>query len=195
MAKGPRYRVSYRRRRDNKTDYQARRTLATSNSPRFVVRYSNKNIVIQIIGSKIEGDQVLTQSSSAELVKNYGWLGGRKNTSASYLLGLITGHKALNVGVETAILDLGLKRPTKGSKIFASVRGAWDAGLKVPCDSSIMPSPERIEGARIAEFAKSLELPLEYDSRFSNYTTRGLRPEKMIEHFKEVKEKIMEDFS
>ena len=64
MAKGPRYRVAYRRRREAKTDYKARRILATSDRPRFVVRSSNKNVSIQLVKSKIVGDVVLTQVGS-----------------------------------------------------------------------------------------------------------------------------------
>lgn len=197
MAKGPRYRVPYRRRREHKTDYKARRVLATSGSPRLVVRPSGRNILIQMVRSEIEGDYVLMQTSSTELVKRFRWLGGRKNTPAAYLIGLIAGHKALNQGIETAILDIGLKRPTKGSGLFAAVKGALDAGLKVPCDSDIMPDAERIEGATIAEYARSLkglEDPVEYERRFSDYLRRGLRPEGLTDHFREVKARIEEEF-
>ena len=194
MAKGPRYRVPYRRRREHKTDYKARRILATSGSPRFVVRLSGSNILIQIVRSEVEGDHLLTQTSSAELAKRFGWLGGRKNTPAAYLLGLIAGRKAMNGGIEAAILDLGLKRPTRGSRLFAAVKGALDAGLKVPCDGDIMPGADRIEGAAIAEYARGLEDPLEYERRFSDYLRRGLRPERLTDHFMEVKARIEEEF-
>ena len=196
MAKGPRYRVPYRRRREHKTDYKARRILATSNSPRFVVRPSSRNIIIQITSSEIKGDRVITQTSSAELMKRYGWFGGRKNTPCAYLLGLIAGHKALNLNVESAILDVGIKRPTAGSRLFAAVKGAQDAGLKVPCDEDIMPSNDRIEGMTIAEYAGSMdEDPSEYERVFSYYLKRGLRPEKLTDHFKEIKKRIEEEFA
>lgn len=194
MAKGPRYRVPYRRRREHKTDYQARRILATSSSPRFVMRPFGRNILIQITRSKIEGDRVITHTSSAELVKRFGWLGGRKNTPSAYLLGLIAGHKALNLKVESAILDVGLKRPTAGSKLFAAAKGAQDAGFKVPCKGDVMPSAERIEGVTIMEYAKSMvEDPLKYERVFSDYLKRGLRPEGLVDHFREVKARIEEE--
>jgi len=196
LAKGPRYRVPYRRRREHKTDYKARRILATSSSPRFVMRPSGRNILIQITRSEIEGDRVITQTSSAELVKRFRWLGGRKNTPSAYLLGLIAGHKALNLEVESAILDLGLMRPSAGSRLFAAAKGAQDAGLKVPCDSDIMPSADRIEGATIAEHAKNTaENPPEYERRFSDYLRRGLRPERLNDHFREIKARIEEEFT
>merc|ERR1712017_10375 len=58
-----RYQVKYRRRREGKTDYYARKRLVAQdknkyNSPkyRFVVRFSNKDITCQVMSSKIAGD-------------------------------------------------------------------------------------------------------------------------------------------
>jgi large subunit ribosomal protein L18 len=192
LARGPRYRVPYRRRREAKTDYKARRTLATSSRPRLVVRPSDRNITIQLVESKIEGDYVLVQAGSAELEK-YGWRGGKKNTPSAYLLGLLAGKKALSKGIEAANLDIGLSRPTKGSKVFAAVKGAIDSGLEVPCDSDILPDPARLEGRTIAEYADSIEEPYDYERQFSEYLKRGLRPQGLPDHFGEVKTRIEED--
>lgn len=193
MAKGPRYRVQYRRRRKRKTDYKARRIMAVSETPRFVVRFSGGNILIQITKSEIEGDHTITQANSHELVKRFGWLGGRKNTPAAYLLGLIVGYKSLNHEIKEAILDAGLMRPKKGSRLFAALKGALDAGLKVPCDDEVIPDADRLEGAIIAEFAGGFDDPLEYERMFSGYLRRGLKPETLTEHFREVKAKIEEE--
>lgn len=196
MAKGPSYRVPYRRRREHKTDYKARRVLATSSSPRLVVRPSGRNILVQVVKSEVEGDHVLTQTSSSELVKRFGWRGGRKNTPSAYLLGFIIGKKALREEVEAAVLDVGLRNPTKGSKLFAIVKGASDAGFEVPCDGKIMPSPERYGGNHVAEYAKNLkETPEAYEQRFSNYIKQGLSPEDLPGHFSELKSRIEEAFS
>lgn len=194
MARDARYRVAYRRRREQKTDYQARRIMATSENPRFVVRTSNKGIVVQVIKSEIIGDMVLTESASNELISKYGWQASGKSIPAGYLLGFIAGHKAVKEGIETAYLDLGLKRPTKGSKIFAVVKGAIDAGLNVPCDSDIIPSPERINGGDIANYAKVIDAE-GYEKNFSMYLRKGLRPEQLPEHFEETKKKIQEDWA
>ena len=191
MAKGPRYRVPYRRRREAKTDYRVRRIMAKSGKTRFVVRSSNKNITIQLVTPKIVGDLVHAQANSAELEK-LGWLGGRKNTSAAYLLGLLAGKKALSNGIEEAILDLGLIRPSKGAKVFAAVKGALDAGLKIPCDSDIIPESGRIEGNSISEYAGSFEDQKEYERVFSGYLKRGLKPQDLPEHFESIKAGIME---
>jgi len=194
LAKGPGYTVPYRRRREGKTDYKARRTLVASDKPRFVVRPTNRNIIIQLVEARIEGDHILTQTTSQELVRHFGWLGGRKNTPAAYLLGLIAGYKALERGIESAILDMGLRRASKGCKVYAAVKGALDAGLEVPCDPEVFPSDDRIEGAVIAEYAEMLqENPEEYERRFSDYLRRGLRPEELPRHFREVRERILEE--
>ena len=194
MAKGPRYRVPYRRRREAKTDYKARRILATSDSPRLVVRPSGRNITIQMVESKIEGDYVLAQASSKEL-EGYGWLGSRKNTPAAYLLGLLAGRKALKEGIGEANLDIGLSRPTKGGRVFAAVKGALDAGLEVPCDSEILPEPSRIEGKVISDYARTIEDPHDFERLFSGYVKRGLRPQGLQDHFNAVKARIQEDQS
>lgn len=192
MAKGPQYRVPYRRRREHKTDYKARRILAVSEKPRFVVRISNKNILVQIIESKIEGDYVLVTSHSRELSDKYGWKISGKNIPAAYLLGLIIGNKAIANDIDSANLDLGLKRPTIGSRIFAVVKGANDAGLNIAVDSDVISSPEKINGSTIADFSKNITDPFEYERIFSKYLRNGIQPENIPEHFLEVKGKILE---
>ena len=191
MAKGPRYRVQYRRRRERKTDYVHRRALATVGVPRFVVRVSNKGILVQVTNAEIEGDYVVSQASSRDL-EQYGWKASGKNTPAAYLIGYLAGRKALKAGVEHANLDMGLNRATKGNKVFAVAKGAMDAGLEIPCDSDIIPSPERMNGGAVAEHAEKMADPLEYEKRFSVYLRRGLRPEELPAHFEEVKKRIEE---
>ena len=193
MAKGANYRVPYRRRREKKTDYAARRILATSEYPRFVVRVSNKEITVQVTKSEIEGDYILANASSQELKAKYGWKASGKNIPAAYLIGYIAGKKALGVGIGIANLDMGLKRVTRGNKVFAVVQGANDAGLEIPVDSDVVPSQEAMNGEVIAEYAKNIEDPIEYERRFSVYLRRGLRPEALPSHFDEVKTRIEEN--
>jgi len=193
LGKGASYRVPYRRRRENKTDYASRRILATSEYPRLVVRVSNTSIIAQIIKSEIEGDYILTQTSSHELKKNYSWIASGKNIPAAYLIGYIIGKKALDQGIEIVNLDMGLKRVTSGNKVFALVQGANDAGLEIPVDSDVIPSQEAINGQVIADYAEKIDDPIEYERRFSVYLRRGLRPEALPSHFDEVKTRIEEN--
>jgi large subunit ribosomal protein L18 len=193
LAKGANYRVQYRRRREKKTDYAARRILATSEHPRFVVRVSNKTIAVQVTKSEIEGDYVMVNASSHELKTKYGWKASGKNIPAAYLIGYIAGKKALEAGIERVNLDMGLKRVTTGNKLFAVVQGAIDAGLEIPVNSDVVPSHETITGQVIAEHAENTADPIEYERRFSVYLRRGLRPEALPSHFDEVKTRIEEN--
>ncbi|RLG58710.1 MAG: 50S ribosomal protein L18, partial [Candidatus Hydrothermarchaeota archaeon] len=94
MAKGPRYRVPFRRRREGKTDYRKRLKLLLSGKPRIVVRKTLKHTIVQVIDFDIKGDRVLVSAHSNEL-KKYGWQANTGNLPASYLTGLLCGKKAL----------------------------------------------------------------------------------------------------
>jgi len=61
-----------RRRRENKTDYKARRILLTSGLPRIVVRRTNKYYILQAVESDEAQDKVLATITSKDLLKN-GW--------------------------------------------------------------------------------------------------------------------------
>lgn len=196
MARGPRYRVPWRRRREGKTNYYKRIKLVISGKPRFVVRRTNKYVIVQVIEARIEGDHVIAAAHSRELVKRYGWLGGTKNTSAAYLTGLLAGFRALKGGVTKAVLDIGLARPAPGARVFAALKGGLDAGLDIPHSEEILPPMERIRGEHIAAWAKKLkeEDPDFYKRQFSDYLRRGLAPEDLPSHFDEVLSKIKEEF-
>ncbi|MBE3115768.1 50S ribosomal protein L18, partial [Candidatus Bathyarchaeota archaeon] len=119
MAKNASYRVKLRRRREGKTDYQARKALVVSRKLRLVPRASTKNANVQIILAKVAGDEVLAAANSQELTKLFGWKAPTGNIPAAYLTGLLCGLKAKSKGVKEAILDIGLIAPSKGAKVFA----------------------------------------------------------------------------
>jgi len=193
MARGPRYKVPFRRRREGLTNYRKRRKLLLSRKPRLVVRKTNKHLIAQIVIARPHGDETVVGLDTRVLSK-FGWKGDENNTSAAYLLGLIVGYKARARGVEEAILDIGLHRPTPGARVFAVMKGVIDAGVEVPHGEEVVPSEERIRGEHVAEYAKRLkeEAPEAYKARFSRYLQRGLPPEELPSHFEEVKKKIVE---
>ena len=191
MAKNASYRVQLRRRREGKTDYQARKALVTSRKPRLVTRGSLKNIEAQIIVAKPHGDEVLVSAHSRELIKSFGWKAPTGNIPAAYLTGLLVGLKAKGAGIAEAILDLGLVSPTKGSRTFAVLSGVVDAGVAVPHSEEKIVK-ERMKGEHIAKYAKNLGAGSEeYTAKFSQYTANGVAPEKIAEHFAKVKADIM----
>jgi large subunit ribosomal protein L18 len=194
MVHGSRYRVHLRRRREQKTDYQARKGFIVSGKPRLVARSSLKNTVAQIIVAKPHGDEVLASAHTGELVKNYSWKAATGNLPAAYLTGLLCGLKAKKKGVSEAILDLGLVAPSKGSKVFTVLSGVVDAGVAIP------HSPEKIlkdraAGFHIQEYAESLGAQEEYKPKFSTYLANGLKPEKVNDHFVEVRNSILTAFN
>jgi large subunit ribosomal protein L18 len=155
MATGPRYKVPFRRRRQGKTDYHARRRMVSSRQPRFVVRITGTRIIAQVMEALPEGDRAVVAAESRQL-KNYGWKGSIKNLPTAYLTGYLAGHQAIKAGITSCIADIGLVRPIPGSRIFAAIKGAIDAGLAIPCGEKMFPPEKRIRGEHIASYAKNL---------------------------------------
>ena len=154
MAKSPTYHVPFRRRREGKTDYRKRLKLLLSGKPRVVVRESNRYIRIQLVLGDSPSDRTVISTISSEL-EGYGYEGGKCNTSAAYLTGLLFGKKSKEAGFDEGILDIGLRTPTHGSKVYAALKGVIDSGMDIPYDSSVLPSDERLNGQHIAEFLQN----------------------------------------
>ncbi|KAJ7638862.1 hypothetical protein FB45DRAFT_904087 [Roridomyces roridus] len=96
-----RFQVKYRRRREGKTDYYARKRLVTQaknkyNAPKYrlVVRITNKDIIVQVAYARLQGDFILTQAHSRELPR-YGINHGLTNWAAAYATGLLAARRAL----------------------------------------------------------------------------------------------------
>ena len=142
--------LSFKRKRLGKTDYRKRLKLLKSNKLRFVVRKSLNNILIQIIEYKPDGDKILITTHSTQL-KKFGWKHHKGNTPAAYLTGLLCGLKAKKQNISEAILDLGFQKSIKNSVCYAAVKGAIDAGLKIPADLDILPKEDRINGQFISQ--------------------------------------------
>ncbi|KAJ8099836.1 hypothetical protein POJ06DRAFT_254622 [Lipomyces tetrasporus] len=167
-----RYQTPYRRRREGKTDYYARKRLITQhkakyNSPKYrlVVRFTNKDIIAQIVSSQITGDVVLAAAYAHELPR-YGIKHGLTNWSAAYAVGLLIARRTLQkLGLDEtyegvveadgeftlteavedgprpfkAYLDVGLHRTTTGARIFGVLKGASDGGIYVPHNEKRYP--------------------------------------------------------
>ncbi|PYI32351.1 60S ribosomal protein L5 [Aspergillus indologenus CBS 114.80] len=170
-----RYQTKYRRRREGKTDYYARKRLITQaknkyNAPKYrlVVRFTNRDVICQIVYSEISGDKVFAAAYSHEL-KRYGITNGLTNWAAAYATGLLVGRRALKklnldetfTGVEEAdgeytlteaaetddgerrpfkvVLDVGLARTSTGARVFGAMKGCSDAGVLVPHSESRFP--------------------------------------------------------
>ncbi|KAK3377702.1 putative 5S rRNA binding ribosomal protein [Podospora didyma] len=170
-----RFQTKYKRRREGKTDYYARKRLITQaknkyNAPKYrlVVRFTNRDIVMQIVTSEINGDKVFCSAYAHEL-KAYGIEHGLTNWAAAYATGLLIARRVLKklgldedfAGVEEAdgeytlteaaetddgerrpfkaFLDVGLARTSTGARIFGAMKGASDGGILVPHSENRFP--------------------------------------------------------
>jgi len=166
-----RFQTKFRRRREGKTDYYQRKRLITQdktkyNAPKYrlVVRFTNTDIIAQIVASKIIGDVVVCAAYSHELPR-YGVKTGLTNYAAAYCVGLLVARRLLTklkmdklyegatevTGEDftvqpvdgprpfKCILDVGLARTTTGARVFGVLKGALDGGLYIPHSEKRFP--------------------------------------------------------
>lgn len=186
--------LQFRRRKQQRTDYNKRLNLLRSEKPRFVVRKTLKNYLVEIASYTPRGDKVIAAVNSLEL-KKFGWKLPTGNLPAAYLSGFLCGMKAKGKAGE-AVMDIGLQDSTKGGGIYAVLKGAVDAGMKIPHDPAILPTMDRISGKHIAGYAEALKKSdqSELKKRFASYVKAGIKPEEISNHFEEIKKAIAAKF-
>jgi len=96
-----RYQVKYRRRREGKTDYFARRKMVrqdknkyNSKKYRLIVRFTNTKCICQVAYATIRGDVVVAAATSKDLAE-YGILAGHANYACAYATGLLVARRTL----------------------------------------------------------------------------------------------------
>lgn len=96
-----RFQVQYRRRREGKTDYHARRQMVLQDKTKFgspkyrlVVRFTNRDIIAQVVQAKIGGDRVVCAAYAHELPV-FGIEHGLTNYAAAYATGLLLARRTL----------------------------------------------------------------------------------------------------
>ena len=181
--------IQHRRRRENKTDYRRRLALLSSGNMRVVIRKSLSGMTVQFIDYDPKGDVTKLTVVAADL-KKFGWKLHAGNLPASYLIGLIAGLKAKSIGIEHAVLDSGLQRSTKGSRIYSALKGIVDAGVDIPHSADILPDAARISGDHIVKYAAKLDAEKK-KKIFSKYIHAGIGPENVSKHFADVKKNII----
>ena len=149
-AKTPVYNVPFKRRGKNITDYKKRLKLVKSRKVRMVVRKSNKDVKIQLVDYHPEGDKTILSVDKIQLSK-YGW-NSRKNIYTAYLGGLLIGKLAVSKKISSVVPDFGHQKASKGSILFASIKGINDAGININFDNSMVPN-DKLEN--VAEKYKS----------------------------------------
>ena len=170
-----------RRRREARTDYHQRLRLLKSGKPRLVARPSNSQVRAQLVVTGPSGDETVASARTSDL-REYGWEAPLGNLPAAYLTGLLAGRRALEAGIEEAVLDIGLHSPTPGGRVFAVQEGAIDGGLDIPHNDSVLADWERTRGEHIAAYAEQ-EGGL-YSGEFD--------ATELPEHFDEIRETLLE---
>lgn len=189
-ALGPMYSMPHRRRRERRTDYKKRSALVVCAFPRMVVRTSNKHTSVQFVEARPEGDHVCAAAKSTEL-GTLNWKYGGGNLPAAYLTGMLAGLRAIRKGLRKAVLDIGLRRVSKGARVFSALKGAVDVGVEIPHGKEVLPPDSRVKGEHIASYAKQLSTdPERYRAQFSGYLSRRLKPEDLPSMFEKTREKI-----
>jgi len=238
-----RFQTKYRRRREGKTDYGARRVMVRQEKNKYatakyrlIARFTNTRVIAQIAWSTIEGDKVMMHADSTELAQ-YGVKVGLKNYAAAYCTGLLLARRVLTKvgladsfkGVEEvtaeefhveddyegdrrpfkAVLDVGLKRTTVGSRVFGVLKGAVDGGLHVPHSTKRFPGykagekkedgeydaefhKERIFGGHVGEYMESLkeEDETQYQKLYSKYIAEDVEADGLEDMYKDAHKKI-----
>jgi len=207
------------------------KTKYASHKYRLVVRFTNKDTICQIIYSKIQGDFVLAAAYGHELTR-YGFPVGHTNYAAAYAVGLLVARRVLkklkldtkyqgnkNIDGENYLvtpidgdsrpfkcfLDVGLRRTSTGSKVFAAMKGATDGGLNIPHSVSRFVGYDTeakklkaatlrsyIFGGHVSSHMSELEDedPESYQSHYSRYIKAGLSSDKLEAAYKKLHEAI-----
>jgi len=152
-----------------------------SKRPRVVVRKSGRDLTMQLVQHGAAGDTTLAAARAVDLRK-LGYKGGTGNTAAAYLTGFLFANRALTAGYSNGVLDMGLNANSRGSRLYAAVLGALEAGFDIPFDRKPLPAPERARGAHIAAFADT------NPARFSKY---AIDPKELPDHVDSMKREIL----
>lgn len=209
------------------------------NTPKYrlVARFTNRQCIAQIVYATLEGDMCLESANSLELPK-YGVKVGLKNYSAAYCVGLLLARRVLKkLGIDDdfkgvdevtgevdsdfgdsdrrpfkAVLDVGLKRTTVGSKVFALLKGAVDGGVNVPHSEKRFygykagdgdaegeydaeAHKERILGGHVCDYMEHMkeEDPQMYEKHFAKFIEAEVEGDDLEDMYKKAHEAIKED--
>ena len=198
---------------------------------RLVVRMTNTTIICQIVHTTTQGDHVFCSAYSRELPR-YGIKHGLKNWAAAYATGLLCARRALVKlglddkfkGVEEAdgeyvlteqgdaeqrpfkvALDVGLRRTSTGSRVFAAMKGASDGGIFVPHSEKRFPGYDieskeldaevlrkYIFGGHVAEYMEVLEEDDDekYAKQFAGLISDGITSDQLEEMYAKAHEAV-----
>jgi large subunit ribosomal protein L5e len=195
---------------------------------RLVVRFTNRDVICQIFSSDLTHDVCLAAAYSHELLQ-FGLKAASTNYATAYATGLLLARRVnaklgldyvgnTNIDGEDynveapedaakkpfkAILDVGLRRTTTGSRLFGALKGACDGGIDVPHNDHRFPGSKReqkkewstnpakhreyIFGLHVSQYMTLLKDDEDsYKRQFSRYIKAGINAENIEKMYKEV---------
>jgi len=195
---------------------------------RLVVRFTNRDVICQIFSSDLTHDVCLAAAYSHELL-GFGLKAASTNYATSYATGLLVARRVnaklgldyegnTNIDGEDynveapedaakkpfkAILDVGLRRTTTGSRLFGALKGACDGGIDVPHNDHRFPGSKReqkkdwstnpakhreyIFGLHVANYMTQLKDDEDaYKRQFGRYIKAGISGDNIEKMYKDV---------
>jgi large subunit ribosomal protein L18 len=139
----------WKRRKQLKTDYRKRLILLKGKTPRLVIRLSNNFINLQYIVHNSKGD-ISKLNILSKSLREIGWKKTLRSLPVCYLTGYLFGVKAKEKKLDLEmIVDLGMQSAFPKGRLFAAIKGAVDAGVKLKVEEKMFPSEDRIKGKHI----------------------------------------------
>jgi len=115
---------------------------------------SSNSVSLDGSQSKIaEGSSTKSMDGSATPETGSTGMGSLKSIPAGYLTGILMAKK-LKKG--KFIVDLGMARTLKGSRVFAVVKGLIDGGLDISANEKVFPSEDRLNGEHMKAEVKDM---------------------------------------
>jgi len=180
--------IRLKRKRQGKTNYKKRLAMLKSKKNRLVIRKSLNNIIIQIIEFDKKGDKVIVKGHSSE-IKKLGWKFHTGNIPCAYLTGYLLGTKAKKEGIKEVVLDIGLNTSTKGSRLYASLKGFIDSGMNIKYSEEILPDEKKINGEHIKTYFE-INKKENKKNLFNRYIKSNLNPQEMDKVIEQIKNKL-----
>merc|ERR1711887_249074 len=196
-----RYQVKFRRRREGKTDYFARKRLCVQdknkyNTPKYrlVVRITNKDIIAQVAYARLQGDVIVSAAYAHELPR-YGVPVGLTNYAAAYCTGLLIGRRILNKFGLDSLYEGQIE--VDGDEFYEEADAEEKASFRCYLDTGLARTSTgaRIFGGHIGDCMDSLseEDEEKYKKHFSKYIAAGIDSENIEEMYTKAHAAIRAD--
>jgi large subunit ribosomal protein L5e len=175
-----RFQTRFRRRREGKTDYHARKALIIQdknkyNTPKYrlVARVTCSRVIAQVIYATIQGDRVIAAADSREL-KRFGLEAGLTNYAACYATGLLVARRLLNKTGLDKIYNGAKKTDGEDYDVSNDHKGTEKRPFKAVLDAGLIRTTtgNRVFGVLKGACDGGLHVP-HSTKRFPGYSKEG----------------------